>query len=48
MFAIVLAGNGMLPFFVVQAAIVAWFMLLGPAILMINHAYAKMGGAEQA
>lgn len=43
MFAIVLAGNGMLPFWIIQAAMVAWFLLLGPVILMINHAYAKMG-----
>jgi len=48
MFIIVLAGNGLLPFFVVQAAIVAWFLLLGPAILLVNHTYARMGDAEHA
>lgn len=48
MFAIVLAGNGMLPFFIVQAALVTWFIVLGPAILLINHSYTKMGKVEQA
>lgn len=43
LFAVVLSSVGMLPDWVYMAAVMTWFILLGPAILLINRAYAKMG-----
>jgi len=42
LFAVVLSANGMLPNWVFMGALMIWFLLLGPAILLINRAYARM------
>ena len=46
LFAVVLSSVGMLPYWVYMTALMIWFILLGPAILLINRAYAKMGDAQ--
>lgn len=43
LFAVVLSAHSRLPGWVFMAALTTWFVLLGPAILLINRAYAKMG-----
>lgn len=46
LFAVVLSSTGMLPDWVYMMAVMVWFILLGPAIMLINRAYAKMGPAQ--
>ena len=48
LFAVVLSGVGMLPNWVVQLAVIAWFALMGPVIFLVNRSYAKMGKTETA
>lgn len=48
MFIVVAALAGKLPDWVLATVTVAWFVLLGPAVFLVNRGYAKLGEPESA